>query len=84
MRHSTAPRYWRFYNELPVAVRNLADRNFRLLLTDPSHSSLQFKKVGKFWSVRVGDNHRALALRKEVGFVWFWIGPHDEYDRLIR
>ena len=54
-----------------------------LLKTDPSHPSLRFKKVGKFWSARVGSAHRALAVRDGDDFIWVWIGVHDEYDRLI-
>jgi hypothetical protein len=35
-------------------VRELADKNYALLKQDAQHPSLRFKKVGKFWSVRVG------------------------------
>jgi hypothetical protein len=45
---------------------------------------LQFKKVGRYWSVRVGLRHRALAVEVYEGYLWFWIGSHAEYDRLIR
>ena len=41
------------------------------------------KKLGKFWSARVGLSHRALAIEDGEGFLWVWIGPHDEYERLI-
>jgi hypothetical protein len=34
-----------------------------LLKKDPSHPSLHFKPLGKFWSVRVGIHHRALAIK---------------------
>jgi hypothetical protein len=36
------------------------------------------------WSVRVGRRYRALGLDKSEGVIWFWIGPHDEYERLLR
>jgi hypothetical protein len=68
---------------LPSEIRKLARKNFRLWLRDPSHPSLHFKKVGDFWSVRVGINYRALATRNGDLVRWFWIGPHDEYERLI-
>ena len=45
---------------------------------------LHFKKIDRFWAVRVGLHYRALAVRDEADVVWFWIGPHVEYDRLIR
>ena len=83
MTHYATPRFWRCYRELPQEVRQLADRSYTLLKTDPSHRSLQFKKVGRFWSVRVGRRHRALAVEHKNGVVWFWIGTHAEYDRLV-
>jgi hypothetical protein len=64
-------------------VRQLADENYALMKNDPRHPSLRFKKVGRFWSVRVGAHHRALAVESGDDLVWFWIGRHDEYDRLI-
>jgi len=84
--HRTLPRFWQHYRRLPRSVRNLADKNFELLKSDPSHPSLHLKKVGKtrqLWSVRVGAHHRALAAEKPDGLLWFWIGPHAEYDKLI-
>ena len=40
--------------KLPEHVRALADKNYALLKENPQHPSLHFKKVGRFWSVRVG------------------------------
>ena len=72
------------FQALPPEVRRLAVKNFRLWLRDPRHPSIQFKKVGTFWSARVGSDHRAVAIAVEKRVEWFWIGPHDEYDRLIK
>jgi hypothetical protein len=44
---------------------------------------LHFKKVGRLWSVRVGIHYRATAVEDDQAVVWFWIGHHSEYDRLI-
>lgn len=62
MRHRATPRFWTCYNALPTEVRQLADRNYALLRQDPRHPSLHFKKIGQFWSVRVGLHYRALAI----------------------
>jgi hypothetical protein len=64
-------------------VSALADKNFRLLKTNPKHPSLHFKQIGKLWSVRVGAHYRALGLDKPGEVVWFWIGSHADYDKLI-
>jgi mRNA-degrading endonuclease RelE of RelBE toxin-antitoxin system len=87
MKHMTLPRFWRLYRQLPQDVQKLADKNFKLLKADPYHPSLHFKKLGKqqqVWSVRVGRHYRALGREKPEGILWFWIGTHDEYDRLIK
>lgn len=83
MKHRTTKRFWELYFALPDEVRQLADKSFALLKENPSHPSLHFKKVGKFWSARIGSGHRALAVPDGEDYVWVWIGLHDEYDRLI-
>ena len=36
-----------------------------------------------FWSASVGLRYRALARDRQEGLVWFWIGPHGDYDQLL-
>ncbi len=86
MNHFTLPRFWQHYHELPKTIRELADKNYLLLKAVPFHPSLHLKKVGKkkhLWSVRVGEHYRALGLDKSEGVVWFWIGTHAEYDKIL-
>ncbi len=66
MKHLARKSFWEHYDRLPKKIKALADKNFDLLKRDPRHPSLQLKKAGRLWSARV---------------VWFWIGPHDEYER---
>lgn len=83
MKHVASVRFWRCYRALPAEVRALADRNYSLLKTNPKHRSLHFKQIGALWSVRVGLHYRALATAVADDLVWFWIGSHAEYDRLL-
>jgi len=83
VKHEATTRFWRAYAQLPAEVQQLADKNYALWRQNPLHPSLHFKKVGRFWSARVGLQHRALAVEDGEVIVWFWIGRHDEYDRLI-
>lgn len=85
MNHRATRDFWDHYRRLPEAVQRVADKNFRLLKNDPYHPSLHFKKLhADLWSARVGLDHRALATPVDAGtFVWFWIGRHDAYERLI-
>ncbi len=83
MKHFASPSFWRCYQKLPQEVRDLADANFELLKSDLHHPSLHLKKIGKFRSVRIGSHYRALAVEVEGGLLWFWVGTHADYDRLI-
>jgi hypothetical protein len=84
MPHFASTRFWSCYSLLPPELRALADKNFALLKQNPRHPSLDLKRVGAYWSVRVGLAHRALGIEVEAGIQWFWIGSHREYERLIR
>jgi hypothetical protein len=84
MKHFASPAFWDAYEKLPARVRQVADRSYRLLKEDPRHPSLHLKKVGKYWSVRVGSHYRALGVLVDADMVWFWIGSHSDYDAMMR
>ena len=83
----TTARFWRAYRELPADVQRQARAAYQLFRADPRHPSLRFKAVhptAPVVSVRVGAHHRALGRREPADtVVWFWIGSHAEYDRLV-
>jgi hypothetical protein len=88
MEHRATENFWRAYDALPSGVRGRADKQFALLKANSQHPSLHFKKVGEshgveVWSARVTLSYRALALKRDYGFLWFWIGDHTTYDALI-
>ena len=83
MRHLASPSFWETYAKLPENIRALADKNYTLLKENPRHPSLQLKRVGRFWSVRIGSRYRALAVEVDAGLLRFWIGSHADYDTLI-
>ncbi|MGA0041336.1 MAG: hypothetical protein ACO3NZ_15955 [Pirellulales bacterium] len=83
MRHRASRKFWQFYRRLPEAIQRVANENYAVLKQAPKHPSLRFKKVGRFWSVRVGIHHRAVAVEDGADLVWFWIGHHSEYERLL-
>ena len=76
--------FWEHYERLPERVRALADKNYRLFRENPRHPSLQFKRVGTYWTARVGRDFRAVGIEAEDGILWIWIGSHVEYDAFIR
>jgi hypothetical protein len=82
LNHHTSPEFWQYFQELPAEVQRLARSNYELLRTNPKHPSLHFKKVGAYWSVRVGLGYRALGTDVIDGILWAWIGTHAAYDKL--
>jgi hypothetical protein len=36
------------------------------------------------YSVRIGKGYRALGILEGEAILWFWIGPHDEYIRMLK
>jgi len=81
--HRATLRFWQCYHRLPADVQRLADSCYERLRQDPRHPSLHLKKVVRLWSIRVGLHYRALAVEDDADLVWFWIGTHAEYDRLL-
>ena len=86
MKSFTSRRFREAYAMLPGHVREQARRAYQLFRENPLHPGLQFKKVdeeGNVYSARVGLGYRALGQFDGPDIVWFWIGPHAEYDRMI-
>jgi hypothetical protein len=84
MNHFATSDFWYCYRQLPAEIQDLADKNFALLRQNPHHPSLRIKKIESLWSVCVGLRYRALARDRAEGLVRFWIGPHAEYERLLK
>ena len=82
--HRKSKRFRESFEELPEPVKKLAEKNFKLLQSDPRYPSLHFKKIGDLWSARVGLDYRALAIEDEDDYIWVWIGSHDDYEKIIK
>jgi hypothetical protein len=84
MKSSTTSDFWAGYRGLPPAVRSQARKAYRLWLENPRHPSLRFEKKGHYWSARISAGYRALGRIQDGVMYWFWIGNHDEYERLLK
>ena len=77
---------------LPSIAGRCARRSrqeFRIVEAGPAAPFVTFEEggrvlVGAFWSARVSLRYRALARDREEGLVWFWIGCHTDYERLLK
>lgn len=84
MNSYTTPEFWTACAALPPPVKQAAREKCRLQPKDPPRSSVCLDPKAHHCSVRrVTRGYRALAIRVPEGFLWFWIGKHDEYERLI-
>ncbi len=87
MNSKTTPTFWKHFESLSPQTQHKAREAYELWRDNPAHPSLRFKRVKKnqpLYSARVDRAHRALGLLRGDTITWFWIGGHDEYDRLLR
>jgi hypothetical protein len=86
MQSRTTRQFWRLFTDLPLDVQRDAKRAYRLFQSNSAYPGLQFKKLegeDNIYSVRIGLDYRALAAMKKDRLVWYWIGSHADYDRLV-
>lgn len=86
MNSHTTGHFRRAFTLLPEEVRRHARGAYRLFRQNPYHASLQFKRVhptDPVFSVRIGLGHRAVGVLDNNEIIWFWIGPHAEYSKLV-
>jgi mRNA-degrading endonuclease RelE of RelBE toxin-antitoxin system len=72
---------------LPQQVRDQATNAFRKFQDDPYHPGLHFKKVHPtlpIYSARINDDYRVVGQMRTDAIVWFWIGKHEVYERLLK
>lgn len=83
----TTDKFWKVYQKLPTQIRKQAKSSFILFQKDPYHPSLHFKKVHSslpIYSTRISRNYRVLGFKKGEQIIWFWIGNHTDYDKLLK
>ena len=86
MKSRTTSRFRRAFAELPPDIQQRAREAYKRFQANPQHPGLRFKQVHAsrpIYSVRVTLGYRAIGVREGDEIVWFWIGSHDEYDRLL-
>jgi hypothetical protein len=86
MTSHTTKRFRDAFTALPAPVQRQAREAYKLFQEDPSHPGLRFKQVNtgrSIYSARVGISYRALAVVEGDQAIWFWIGSHAEYDKLL-
>ena len=86
MRSRTTRKFRNLFDSLPEATRDKARAAYALWSENPDHRSLRFKKVHStlpVYSVRIDLDWRAVGILNGDAVVWFWIGSHGDYDKLL-
>jgi hypothetical protein len=86
MNSRTTRQFRELFARLPSHIQQQARDAYRLFRQNPHHPGLHFKKVlddPTTFSARVGIGYRALAALDGNTWVWFWIGSHADYDKLL-
>ncbi|MBL0143756.1 MAG: hypothetical protein IPP91_17025 [Betaproteobacteria bacterium] len=86
MQSLTTRRFRELLEVAPASVREKANAAYQLWAENPSHPSLRFKKVHAtlpVYSVRIDLDWRAVGVLRESQMMWFWVGPHSEYEKLL-
>ena len=83
LNHYTSSNFWQCYNKLPLNIQKIADKQYQLLKENPQHPSLNLKRIGDLWSVRLTKNYRALGTNESQSILWFWIGDHKKYEQIL-
>jgi len=79
-------RFRRLFADLPEDIQAQAKDAFALFQANPQHPSLRFKTVHAskpIYSVRISRDYRVVGRLEQGEMIWFWIGGHDDYERII-
>ena len=82
----TTGRFRKAFAELPKQVQRQAKGVYKKFRQDPFYPSLCFKRIHSakpIYSVRVNVEYRAVGLQDGNEMIWFWIGSHDDYAKLL-
>lgn len=87
MNSELSTEFIRLFRQLPNRIQKTAKKNYRLWKQNPQHPGVEFKKLKTntaVYSVRAGIGWRAVGVMKDSDtIVWFWIGSHADYDKLL-
>ncbi len=87
MKSKATPKFWKLYNQMPTDMQRRARKAYETWKYNPRTPSLQFKRVSKsmaIYSARINDDYRVLGLLQDDTVTWFWLGHHDNYERLLK
>ncbi|MEW6533016.1 MAG: hypothetical protein AB1473_19455 [Thermodesulfobacteriota bacterium] len=86
MKSVTTERFRKALAALPPDIQRQAREAYKLFKQNPHHPSLRFKTIHPskpIYSIRINIDYRAVAIRDGDTVLWYWIGSHQDYEKLI-
>ncbi len=86
MRSRTTSQFRKAFAKLPKQTQAQTREAYRQFKQDPAHPSLRFKKIHSelpIYSARISKSYRAVGQLDEDTVIWFWVGSHADYDKLL-
>jgi hypothetical protein len=90
LRNVRTSQFRELFATLPSRIRELAVDAYALFLENPEHPSLRYHKLAdsdnlrsNSYSVSITMRYRAVCTIDGETRVWYWIGTHADYDRLV-
>ncbi len=83
----TTEEFRKGFESLPKDIQSKALIKFKLWKNNPIHPSLRFKQIHNskpIYSIRISLGYRSLGVKVDETIVWFWIGSHSDYDKLLK
>ena len=83
----TTEKFRKLFAKLPKEIRLKARESYSQFHEDPYYPSLNFKKVHStkpVYAVRISKEYRALGMPGDGKILWFWIGSHSDYDKILK
>ncbi|MEG4281899.1 hypothetical protein QUB68_02125 [Microcoleus sp. A006_D1] len=86
MKSRTTAEFRKSFAALPKQVQEQTRDAYRQFKENQNYPSLRFKKVHPelpIYSARISNNYRAVGQLDGDTVIWFWVGSHAEYDKLL-
>lgn len=88
MKSFRTSKFKELFGRLPVEAQRLATKAYGQWKSDPNYPGVNFKPYKgvkgdrRVYEAYIGDHYRAFCYFQENEFVWFWIGSHEDANKL--
>ena len=83
----TTDQFRKLLAQLPKDIQKQAKEAYLQFEKNPYYPGLRFKRVHSkrpIYAVRISRDYRALGVLQDNKLIWFWIGSHAEYEKILK